>query len=348
MNTQSHPNVQALIEDAVLPQGYAVRPAHPDDVSALTVLVNACFMEEVSTAPQSDEMFLADWGTPGFDRDTDTWVIHTLDGDIAAYGELWNVQEPHVHSFLWARVHPDHRDQGIGTYLLRRMEARAAEFIPLAPDDARIVTRTGAVKQAMPARDLLANEGYEQVRVFYRMVIEMDAPPPAPVWPDGITVRTAERTDADFRAIHAADAAIFQDHWGFLPVPYDRWLHWVENEPDFDPSLWFIAMDGDEIAAISLCRPRMTEDPGLGWIDDLGVLRPWRRQGLGLALLHHAFGVFWERGTRKVGLGVDAQSLTGATRLYEKAGMHVWRQSLSFEKELRPGIELSTQTLDEN
>jgi len=49
-----------------------------------------------------------------------------------------------------------------------------------------------------------------------------------------------------------------------------------------------------------------------------------------------------------VGLGVDAQSLTGATRLYEKAGMHPdpHHQLSFFELELRPGIDLSTQTAE--
>lgn len=42
---------------------------------------------------------------------------------------------------------------------------------------------------------------------------------------------------------------------------------------------------------------------------------------------------------------VDGQSLTGATRLYEKAGMHpVYKETL-YEKELRPGVELATQAL---
>jgi hypothetical protein len=42
---------------------------------------------------------------------------------------------------------------------------------------------------------------------------------------------------------------------------------------------------------------------------------------------------------------VDAQSLTGALRLYENAGMHVYRAFDQYEKELRPGKELSVQSL---
>jgi mycothiol synthase len=83
-------------------------------------------------------------------------------------------------------------------------------------------------------------------------------------------------------------------------------------------------------------------------VNILGVRRPWRRRGVALALLQHSFREFYSRGRYKVGLGVDAQSLTGATRLYEKAGMRSdpSRQLVLYEKELRPGLEIRTQSLD--
>ncbi len=95
------------------------------------------------------------------------------------------------------------------------------------------------------------------------------------------------------------------------------------------------------VAGLSLCK----YEKDLGWVDTLAVLRPWRRKGLGMALLRHSFAEFYRRGTHKIGLGVDAQNLTGATRLYERAGMHVARQYDAYEKELRAGVELSTQSL---
>ena len=47
-----------------------------------------------------------------------------------------------------------------------------------------------------------------------------------------------------------------------------------------------------------------------------------------------------------MGLDVDAESLTGATRLYEKAGMRVVHQDNQYQKELRAGIELSVEVLE--
>jgi mycothiol synthase len=97
-----------------------------------------------------------------------------------------------------------------------------------------------------------------------------------------------------------------------------------------------IAWDGDQIAGFSQNRFRM----GIGWIGTLGVRRPWRKRGLGEALLLHSFGEFYKRGTSTIGLGVDAQNPTGATRLYQKVGMYAASEFVTYEKELRAGREI--------
>lgn len=140
----------------------------------------------------------------------------------------------------------------------------------------------------------------------------------------------------------------FKDHWGHIDEPfeegYKRWLHYATKSEDYDPTLWFMAMDGEEIAGVVRSRSRSDEDPDMGWVSVLGVRRPWRGRGIGLALLQHAFGEFVLRDKRRAGLGVDASNLTGATSLYEKAGMHVRRQYDTYELELRPGIEMRLET----
>jgi GNAT superfamily N-acetyltransferase len=121
----------------------------------------------------------------------------------------------------------------------------------------------------------------------------------------------------------------------------------MKNDEHFDPDLWYLAMDGDEIAGVSLCTRQSREDKKMGWVRVLGVRRPWRRRGLGLALLHHSFGEFHRLGKARVGLGVDASSLTGATGLYEKAGMNPIRQFDSYRLVLRAGRDISTQQVEE-
>ena len=104
---------------------------------------------------------------------------------------------------------------------------------------------------------------------------------------------------------------------------------------------------GDDVAGMALCAPTLGDDPDMGFVETLGVRHPWRRRGLALALLHHSFGEFHRRGHKRVSLGVDAGSLTGATRLCEKAGMHTERQIATYEMELRPGKEVGTHSIEE-
>jgi mycothiol synthase len=187
------------------------------------------------------------------------------------------------------------------------------------------------------------------VRHFFNMAIEMDAPPPEPVVPEGIHIRPFVRAQESHALVHAIRDA-FRDHWGYVETPFEEdyaeWVSWMDDDPSFNESLWFVAMGGKEIAGFSLSYDIVGEGPDVGVIEQLGVLRPWRRRGLALALLQHSFGELYRRGKSTVTLGVDAQSLTGATRLYEKAGMHVRYQRDRYEKELRPGKDLSTQSVE--
>ena len=100
-----------------------------------------------------------------------------------------------------------------------------------------------------------------------------------------------------------------------------------------------IAWDGDEVAGFSQNRVRM----GIGWVGTIAVRRPWRGKGLGLALMTQTFGEFYKRGMYTIGLGVDAENPTGATRLYQKAGMHPASEHVTYEKELRAGRKVDEE-----
>jgi len=117
----------------------------------------------------------------------------------------------------------------------------------------------------------------------------------------------------------------------FSAEPYESWSHWMVDDSVFDPTLWFVAEKGDDLAGILIGRAPENE-PGVGWVRILGVVPEHRRRGLGQALLRHSFREFADRGFDAVGLGVDAESPTGAVRVYERAGMHVERTNLIYEK----------------
>jgi mycothiol synthase len=319
-----------------------------DDVEAVTALLNAYSIEQVGKAQFGADAIRTEWQSPDFNLETDTQIVAAPDGKLVGYGGVWDVRL-HVRIYAEGRVHPEYKGRGIGATLCQWIEERARQAIPKAPEGARVVLLQGTLSTDTAAQELLRKQGYQLVRHAFRMVIEMDAPPPEPVVPKGLTIRPFVRSQEERAVIQATDGA-FKDQWGYVERPfeekYKEWMHWIDNDPDHDPSLWFVAVEGTEIAGMSLCHPKVVEDPDMGCVEVLGVRRPWRRRGLALALLHHSFGQFYRRGKRKVGLDVDAQSLTGATRLYEKAGMHVQRQYATYEKELRPGEDLSTQSVE--
>ena len=162
-----------------------------------------------------------------------------------------------------------------------------------------------------------------------------------------ITITTAEERP-DLRAILDAIHDSFQDHRGYVrPKDMDEDLrefkHFLDNDEHFTLSQWFLAMDGDRIAGVSLCRSQGWDSPDTAYVLELGVRREYRRQGLGLALLHHTFGEYWKIGQKHVTLHVDGASLTGATRLYESAGMYISKNYNQYEKVLRDGVEYSNQ-----
>ncbi|MGH3130630.1 MAG: GNAT family N-acetyltransferase, partial [Gaiellaceae bacterium] len=126
----------------------------------------------------------------------------------------------------------------------------------------------------------------------------------------------------------------FADHWDHQPIPIERWREFQLDPETFDPTLWWLAEEDGELAGFSLNAWHFSGDRTFGWVGSLGVRRPWRRRGLGLALLRHSFCDFKRRGATRVELGVDAENTTGAVRLYERAGMHAARRNDTYERPL--------------
>jgi len=307
-------------------------------------MFNAAEMELVGAGTITVERYRKEWMYPGFSLEEDTRVVLAPDGSPVGLAEVWTLSDPPVHPWMWTRVHPNWRGRGIGTALLAWSLSRALQAIGRVPPQARFAPRVAAPIGHEPSIALFRSFGFEAKRHNWTMAIELAAAPPAPVWPPGIRLRPY-RHPQDLEPVYLATIDAFRDHWGFVEVPFEQgfsmWKHgYVEARP-FHPDLWFVAVEGNEIVGTALCRARSDEDPEMGWVDSLGVRRAWRKRGLGLALLRHSFTALRATGARRAGLGVDAASLTGATRLYTRAGMSVLRESTSFELTLRPGVELA-------
>src|SRR6266540_3158545 len=346
MNTQIQK--ETIVE---LPEGFTARGATMNDLESAMAMFNRWSNSVIGQDEITDaEAIGIEWKSPGFDPAEDIRLVFAANGKLAGYIEVWTTMKPPVHPWMWGRVDPNYEDKGVGTWMLQWAEGRAMRALNEVPAELRFAPRVGTYREAEKAKKLLEKMGYRHLRSSYHMRINLDAPVPEAEFPEGIMLRTFN-PETDAEAVYRADTDAFRDHFGFVEPPFEegfkRFKYFMINYEGFDPSLWFLAMDGDEIAGVNLCRPRTYDDPDLGWVGSLGVRRPWRKRGIGLALLRHSFNEFYRRGKRKVGLGVDAQNLTGALRLYENAGMHVHQAFDLYEKELRPGKEISVQSLSE-
>ena len=260
-------------------------------------------------------------------------MVTSPDGRVVGYEEFFN-RHAHVSLNGDGYVHPEFKGQGIGTTLLRCLDERARIEISQAEPDLRVFIRNGMAIDDKTARETHAAEGYGPSVLIGEWRSPLKPPRRRSAGTTAWNYVPFDLEQHDHQ-VYLAHEEAFRDHWGHTPHPYEFWQGNMHGREDFDPTLWFIAWAGDEVAGYSLCRFRN----GLGWVNTLGVRRAWRKQGLGMALLQHSFGEFYKRGENIIGLGVDASNPTGATRLYERAGMHVASEFVIYEKEYRPGRE---------
>jgi len=283
-----------------------VRAPRPEDAPAVAELYNRHAPE-----PMNVVWIERAWGEPGFDLEADARLTRD------AYVSLWDGRGGKA----WLDL------QGSPTSeLLAWVEGRARE-------KGLLRALGGAWDGNAALKALLEEAGYGRIRHSWRMRIDLADVVEEPVWPEGVTVRTFQ--PGDERTFYDVHQESFADHWEHdEPDPYDEWAHWLLQPPAFEPELWFLAEEDGEAAGIEINHER-PEVPGLGWVGILGVRRPWRRRGVGRALLLHAFHEFRARGYTEAGLGVDAASVTGATRLYESVGMRVTAHFNFYEKQLQ-------------
>jgi ribosomal protein S18 acetylase RimI-like enzyme len=321
-----------------------------DDVDRVVTMLNARSQKLYGENQSTRESVTAWWEKPGFTLKTDMRLVLDEDGAVAGLAYVDNDGAPYASLGCIAAVAPRYEsDTTLWDGLYAWGLERASELVPLASDEIRVAATASAARQDDARRAALDRAGFTPVRGESHMRIDLVTPPAGALWPAGVSVRTTD-LDADLSAIVAAYLEAWRDHWGFVARPFADvlagFLGEIENRcGPIDPTLWFLAVEGREVVGMSLCIPGLMDDPTGGYIYDLGVRPAWRRRGIALALLHHTFAEFHRRGYAAVELDVDSQSLTGALRVYERAGMRVVRQTVTYEQELRPGIDLATRAL---
>ena len=298
-----------------------LRPPRDDEFDAMLELMNAHQLAAFGEADYTADDLRTWLTTPYVVVERDIRVLER-DGRLIGYADADPTREQPPLWWCDVKVDPTVDAGEVLAELVAWLEERAVEGrlrVWTSEEDARIVGAFAAL-------------GFEPVRHSYRMEIDLADELREPAWPSEISVRTA--TAEDHRAVYDAVVEVWQDTNDPIDDTFEEWAHWHVERDSYDPSLWFLAVAGDELAGFSICRPDPV-DPVAGYVNLLGVRRPWRRQGLGEALLLRSFEAFREKGLTRGTLGVDASSVTGATRLYERAGMSVYRDTVFLERAVR-------------
>jgi mycothiol synthase len=295
------------------PSPFIVKPASVDKQTQICELIAEC--DRVAGFPPTvDEAQLEDeWSGLHFNLVSDSWLVTTPHDEPVAYAQLWSMGPKTLVSF--GVVHPAYRRLSLGSYLVDCVEHRAPRHPIYAPD---LTLFSIVLPTESTALDLLIQRGYKKERSFFHMEMSLRNLATAPQIP-GLVISAFDPI-SEPALFHSTMETGFQDHWDFSPTPFDEWWQEQTSRPSYDPTLWWIARINNEVAG---AVDGSVGQDGLGYINGIAVLRKWRRRGIGAALLSHSFTELKKRGLERVALGVDSESLTGATRLYERQGMQV-------------------------
>lgn len=275
-------------------------------------------------------------GSAGSDPRHDV-VIAEVDGRCVANAGVDRVMREGVAVYeIWGNVHPDWRRRGIGRALLTENLRRVSERGATEPEGQAFVARLHAEEQEVGHRRLVEEAGFEQIRWYFVMRRPtLDDIAAAPI-PDGLVIRPVQADQ--HRAIWEAANEAFRDHWQ-ARVPAEEDFIRLFAKEDLDTSLWVVAWDGDVVAGV--VQPWIWKDENRelgvarGWLEHISVRRAWRRRGLGRALTAEALRRFRAVGMTEAMLGVDAESPTGALRLYEGLGFEIHRRGTAYRLPLK-------------
>jgi ribosomal protein S18 acetylase RimI-like enzyme len=267
-------------------------------------------------------------------------IIAEAHGEMVGYGRVWSWQEPNG-TRLYGHIgflRPLWRRQRIGTTMLHWMQARLHEIAATHEQDGERFFSAFASDGEAGTNALLLADGYTPVRYSYDMVRPtLDDLPDAPL-PAGLEIRPVE--PEHYRLIWDAADEAFQDHWGYSPSTEADYQGWLNDPVIFTPQLWRVAWDVETNQVVGQVRSFINHAENAkynrkrGYTEFISVRRPWRKRGVARALIVESFKVLRDQGMTEAALGVDAENLSGALRVYESVGFRVVKRSTAYRKPL--------------
>ncbi len=307
-----------------------------DDVGELTAFFNVCEIADFGSPDYEVEEVRDEWAD--LDLDADLMVLEGNDGRIV--GTMTVTSDGPAVFNASGYVHPEAKGRGVGTRLVAWSEERARTSGDRGSVD-RSVLINWVVATNEGAAGILRSRGYHRIKQFARMEIELEKGPEAAGLPTGYSFRPFDE-ERDLPGIYAVVEDSFAEHWTATPRTYETWSKTALGS-GYEPKLWAQVFHGDQRVGVAIGQNLA----GYGWIKWVGVMKEYRGNGIGLAMLRNQFERYWGMGIRSIGLGVDTDNTTGAKALYERAGMNQSRSHDAWEITLEPASESDPMCQDE-
>ncbi|MBE9186750.1 GNAT family N-acetyltransferase [Microcoleus sp. LEGE 07076] len=306
------------------------------DLSAIADLINTCESVDLLDEGTSISELQQEFNQPSLDVARDIRLWEDAEGKLIGFAQL-SVSEPGevIDGWLWFRVHPDARGGDAETAAIAWGEVRMREVS--AVRGPRVKLRTYARAEDGDRISVLTSNGFKVDRYFCRMARSLSEPIPEPQFPEGFALRQFPG-EQDAEAWVEMFNQSFIDHWNHHDLTVEKFKYDLAK-PDYRNDLDLIAVAADGTFA-AFCYGQISVDEcdrtgrNEGWIACLGTRRGFRKIGLGRAMLLAILERLKAAGVETAILGVDTANPSGALRLYESAGFHKIRDSISYVKDV--------------
>ncbi len=308
--------------------GLEWRPVNQNDLDAIVELAKSCYQVDGGLNFLFEPDIIKSRYFP--ERPVTGLGAFMADGRLAACTTVYRDGDPgEKRAKIIGQVHPEFRNQGIGTYLMRWSQVQAQKLLAgIVAEPAVMQVATESLTE--PARRLYQVHGFQNV--FDELVMARDLRATLPDRPLPVDVTLShwqpDLADQFFQAYHAA----FRERPGFPGYSAEEWISRV-IEDDQIPEWTLLARVDGVPAGFVLGDIILTSDPPGGYIAQIGVVPSQRRRGLASALLVETMRRMQAAGSVEALLTVHINN-PGAILAYSQLGFRTIGRRARFERSL--------------
>ncbi|MEE4193953.1 MAG: GNAT family N-acetyltransferase [Anaerolineae bacterium] len=260
---------------------------------------------------------------PNFDPCTQSWFVEKDERTIGTAECYWfdlPIEKRRVFRVMmyWRK---EYFSTPLPDLLFELSENKCRELAANMETDLELVFSSWTMKKAEARHKVFKAHGYQDVRYFFNMTRDCSEKLDEYPLPAGVVIRGAEENE--YRKVFDAFNEAFHDHWGYAEMNDEDFASWQQGR-HFQPELWKIAWDGDQVCGTVLNYVDEAENEEYnrkrGYTETISVRRPWRGKGIAKAAIAESIRMFTAMGMEECALGVDAENPSGALRLYQSLG----------------------------